>query len=120
MSQITIGQVTFRLVSETRQDSWIARAESNETGERFGIECSGSTQAEVIERLHAWLEWQREHVVALDKLQQAEHAYHRAVVGGAFVGTTEGSSVFEARKALLELVDEARATLDEVRARKPA
>lgn len=116
---LTIGSVTFRLTSEARPDRWIARAELAGTGERFGIECAGTTEAEALDRLRAWLEWQQEHAAALETLQRAEHAYHRAVVGGAFGGSPEGSPVAETPQVSLDEVDAARVRLDEVRARKP-
>ena len=54
-----------------RDRRWVVYAEHPDTGERFGIECSGTTE-EAAERLWRWLEWQSEHAVALETLQEAE------------------------------------------------
>ena len=116
---LTAGSVTFRLTSEARPDGWIARADLAATGERFGIECAGTSEVEALDRLRAWLEWQQEHAAALETLQRAEHSYHRAVVGGAFGASSEGLPVAETSQASLDDVDAARVRLDEVRARKP-
>jgi hypothetical protein len=69
--------------------------------------------------LSRWLEWQHEHTAALEALQRAEHALHRAIAGSAFVSSSDGPSADELRRESLEHVDAARVRLDEVRARNP-
>jgi hypothetical protein len=64
-------------------------------------------------------QWQREHAVALEELQEAQRAYHRTVAVTAFQGTTEEPSGEEMRRASLEALDAARLKLDDVRARRP-
>jgi hypothetical protein len=108
-----------RLVCEQRDGQWIARAVREDTGDPFGIECSGATEADARARLTRWLEWQREHTAALADLQQAERAYHRTIAGSAFASVSEGPSAVEMQKESLAAVEAARVRLDEVRARKP-
>ena len=119
MKEISIGERRYRLIAERRDTQWIAHAERADTRDRFGVECSGATEAEAIERLSRWLEWQCEHTAALEALQRAEHAYHRAIAGSAFAVPGEGPSPLELQKESLEAVEAARVRLDEVRARKP-
>ena len=109
----------YRLVASQRDGQWIAVAERADTGDRFGIECAGPSEAEAVDRLSRWLEWQSEHTAALAALQRAEHAYHRTIAGSAFASPTEGPSAIELQKESLEQVEEARVRLDDVRARKP-
>jgi hypothetical protein len=90
-----------------------------DTGERFGVECAGETEAAAIDRLIRWLTWQDEHAAALEDLQQAERAYHRTVAGSAFVSPLEGPSAIELQKESLGQLEAARVRLDDVRARKP-
>ena len=78
-----------------------------------------STEAEAIERLTRWLEWQREHMAALAALQEAEHDYHRTIAGSAFAAPAEGPSPVEMQKDGLKAVEAARLRLDDVRARRP-
>jgi hypothetical protein len=118
--QLSIGDRRFGLVSEERSGQWIARAVREDTGDPFGIECAGTTEAEAVARLTRWLEWQADHTSALAALQQAERAYHRTIAGSAFASPTEGPSAIEMQKEALETVEAARVRLDEVRARKPA
>jgi hypothetical protein len=111
--------VTYRIVCAAQGGRWIARAERPDTGDPFGVECSGATEAEATERLTRWLEWQRDHADALAALQRAERAYHRAIAGSAFANPTEGPSAIEIQKESLEAVEAARLRLDEIRARRP-
>jgi hypothetical protein len=111
--------VVTRVVCEQRGGQWIARAVREDTGDPFGIECSGPTEADARARLTRWLDWQREHAAALADLQQAERAYHRTIAGSAFVSVSEGPSAIEMQKESLAAVEAARERLDEVRARKP-
>jgi hypothetical protein len=119
MTVLTIGDRTYRVAATEREGAWAAHAERVDTGARFGIECVGATEADAIDRLARWLEWQHEHVVALDALQQAERAYHRTIAGSAFASAIEGPTAVEIQKESLAAVEAARVRLDEVRARKP-
>ena len=102
-----------------RDGQWIAHAERPDSGDRFGIECSGSSEADAVDRLLRWLDWQHEHAAALEALQRAERAYHRTLAGSAFANPTEGPTAIELQKESLEDVEAARVRLDEVRARRP-
>jgi hypothetical protein len=102
-----------------REGRWVAHAVREDTGDPFGIECAGDTEQEAIERLTRWLNWQKDHAAALDALQQAERAYHRAVSGSAFTSPTEGPTAIEIQRDALAAVETARIRLDNIRARKP-
>jgi hypothetical protein len=102
-----------------RDGQWVAFAIRDDTGDRFGIECSGRTESEAVERLSRWLDWQSEHTAALEALQTAEAAYHRTIAGSAFTSQTEGPSSLEMQKESLDAVEAARTRLDEIRARRP-
>ena len=110
--------MTFRIETLERDGQWVARAERQDTGDRFGIECVAPSADEAAARLARWLDWQGEHSVALEALQQAERAYHRTITGDAFVSPAEGPT--ELQKASLEALEAARVRLDELRARRPA
>jgi hypothetical protein len=111
--------VSYRISATERDGQWIARAHDEETGDPFGVEYSGPTEAAAVERLECWLDWQREHTVALEALQQAERAYHRTIAASAFLSASEDRSPIELQKDSLEAVEAARVRLDEVRGRKP-
>ena len=111
--------MTFRILTVARDGQWVARAEREATGERFGIECAGASEDEARMRMKSWLDWQQEHSAALEALQQAERAYHRTIAGSAFASPTEGPSAVEMQKESLEALEAARIRLDEVRARRP-
>ena len=119
MREVLIGNVRYRLVAERRDAQWIAHAERTDTGDRFGIEGTGATEDDALDKLSRWLEWQTEHAAALEALQRAEQAYHRTIAGSAFASPTEGPSAVEMQKESLDAVESARARLDEIRARKP-
>jgi len=119
MKEVSIGNVRYRLIAEQREGQWLAHAERIDTGDRFGIESSGPTEADALERLSRWLEWQSEHTAALEALQGAEHAYHRTIAGSAFASPVEGPSPVEVQKESLDAVEAARIRLDEIRVRKP-
>ena len=119
MKEISIGDQRYRLGAVERDGHWIARAERVDTGDRFGMECSGATQSDAVDRLERWLAWQSEHTEALEALQGAERAYHRAIAGSAFANPTEGPTAIELQNESLEELETARLRLDEVRARKP-
>jgi hypothetical protein len=111
--------VKCRIVAEERGGQWIARAVREDTGDPFGIECAGPTEADATDRLARWLTWQEEHADALDALQRAERAYHRTIAGSAFANPNEGPTAIELQKESLDAVEAARIRLDEVRARNP-
>jgi len=120
MNEISIGTVRYRLQAAQRDDSqWIAHAERCDNGDRFGVECAGASEAEAMQRMQSWLEWQREHSDALESLQTAERAYHRTIAGSAFASPTEGPSPNEMQKESLDAVEAARTRLDEIRSRRP-
>lgn len=119
MPDRTIGETSYRITASQRGGRWIAHAERADTGARFGIECGGATEAEAVDRLVRWLDWQHEHASALDALQHAEHDYHRTIAGSAFASPTEGPSAMEMQKDSLEALEAARERLDEIRGRKP-
>jgi hypothetical protein len=120
MREITVGDRKYRVVAIRRDDDWTAHAERVDTGESFGIECTGPSEVAAADRLVDWLMWQYEHSAALEALQQAERAYHRAIAGSAFANPTEGPTAIELQKESLEQVEAARVRLDEIRARKPS
>jgi hypothetical protein len=111
--------MSYRIGTCERDGQWIAEARRDDTGDPFGIECAGATEADAVARLTAWLDWQREHAAALEALQEAEQAYHRTIAGSAFLSASEGPSATEVQKESLDAVEAARLRLDEVRARKP-
>jgi hypothetical protein len=119
MKKISVGDAQYQVLCELRDGQWIARATRVPTGDPFGVECAGETEAEAVARLTRWLEWQSEHAAALDALQRAERAYHRTIAGSAFASPTEGPSAIELQKESLEAVEAARVQLDEIRTRKP-
>jgi hypothetical protein len=111
--------MSYRIEARERDGQWVAQARRDDTGDPFGIECAGATEAAAVARLTAWLDWQREHAAALEALQQAEQAYHRTIAGSAFLSASEGPSAVEIQKESLDAVEAARVRLDEIRARKP-
>jgi len=119
MKTVTIGSLTYRIPATERDGQWVARAERADTGDRFGIECTGASPDEAVCCVERWLAWQHEHVAALEDLQRAERAYHRTIAGSAFASPTEGPSAIEMQKESLEAVEAARVRLDEIRMRRP-
>ena len=119
MAEITIGGSRYRLVAVERAGRWIAHAVREDTREPFGIDCSGPTRDDAIGRLSAWLVWQSDHAAAIESLQIAERAYHRAVAGSAFANPSEGPTPLELQKESLAAVEAARVRLDAIRARQP-
>ena len=111
MTDITSGTSRYRVVCVEREGNWIAHAEREDNGDRFGIECAGATRADAVARLTHWLEWQREHAAALEALQLAERAYHRTIAGSAFVSPTEGPSAIELQKESTFISPNAKASL---------
>ena len=119
MREIAVGDRRYRLVAVQRGGGWVAHAELPGTGERFGTECTGPTDAAALDQIEAWLVWQDEHAAALLALQQKERAYHRTIAGSAFASPTEGPTPIELQQESLQAVEAARLRLEEVRARKP-
>lgn len=109
----------YRVRVTQRDGQWVAFAERADTGDRFGIECCGATEAEARERLMRWLTWQEEHTSALAALQDAERDYHRTIAGSAFANPSEGPSAIELQKDALDRVEAARIRLDQIRAARP-
>ena len=113
------ARVDYRIVAVERNGLWVAHATHADTGRRFGIEASGRTERDATDRLTRWLTWQSDHAAALDALQEAERTYHRTVAGRAFravAGDTENTGE---RQQSLDTLEDARRTLDRVRARRP-
>jgi hypothetical protein len=117
--QVTVGDVTYRIDTAERDGRWVAVAVRTDSGKRFGSELIGESAQDAASRMGAWLEWQQEHTVALEALQQAERAYHRTIAGSAFASPIEGPTPIEMQKELLDVLEAARLRLDEVRARRP-
>ncbi|MEQ1908856.1 MAG: hypothetical protein ABMA15_08535 [Vicinamibacterales bacterium] len=113
---IQIDDVTYTVVVRCVQDQWTAHAVRSESGERYGVEVAAPTESEATLRLTRWLQWQREHTRALEKLQDAERAYHRAVAGAAF---SSAEAQITETKPSRAAMDAARNDLDDVRARRP-
>ena len=119
MKQIAIGDARYRVRCDQRDGQWLARAEREDTGDPFGVECGAASEADAVDRLARWLAWQREHADSLAALQHAERVYHRTIAGSAFANPTEGPTAIALRKASLDAVEVARLRLDTVRARCP-
>jgi hypothetical protein len=119
MKHVTVGDRQFILHAVERTGDWVAHAVREDSGDRFGIECAGVSEADAIARLTEWLAWQHEHAAALDALQLAEHEYHRTIAGSAFANPTEGPSPLELQKESLDAVEAARVRLDDIRSRQP-
>lgn len=117
METISLGERLYRIRAFECGDGWTAVVEHADTGDRFGLECTGPSRAEVVERLSHWLGWQHEHVAALADLQNAERAYHRVVAGGAFSGSLGDPAAQALQKESLAELEAATERLDRVRAR---
>ena len=119
MTIVAVGGATYHLVAAMESGRWLARAERQENGGRFGIACTGASEQEALTRLARWLQWQFEHSVALEALQRAESAYHRTIAGSAFASPVEGASALELQKESLAALEAARTHLDEIRSQNP-
>jgi hypothetical protein len=113
MRSVAIDGVQFVIAAAPIGDRWTARAERSPRGTRFGPACTGSTEAEAIDRMAVWLAWQADHVRALEALQQAERDWHRAIAG------TFAEGAGDRPDPALSLIEAARVRLDEIRARRP-
>ena len=116
--KLSIGSTVYRLVTTERNAQWTAHAVRAESGVRFGVETTAPGEQEATDRLRRWLEWQYDHTQALEALRQAERAYHRALADAAFAVSVD-SQAPGGSKASLDVVDAARAQLDDVRTRRP-
>ena len=90
MRHISIGGVAYRLNAVERDGQWVARAEREENGRPFGAEWSGATDAEAMDGLSQWLEWQDEHQKALERCKLAERTTAR-IAASAFANTAEAN-----------------------------
>lgn len=115
---VTIGPEQYRLAADERDGQWMAVAQRLEDGCRFGPPAWGATPEEALDRMAAWLAWQREHQEALAALQEAERVYQR-LVAGRLVAGADDPSVAELEKDARERLEEARRRLDEIRERRP-
>jgi|GEM_PF-3279996 len=116
---LTLGPHTYTLHATEQAGTATAHAVRVDTGDRFGIDVTGNSEPEALDKLTRWLEWQYAHTQALEALQQAERAYHRALADAAFA-TARDSNAVDGSKVSLEQVDAARTTLDDVRGRRPS
>ncbi|PYR46213.1 MAG: hypothetical protein DMF89_22710 [Acidobacteria bacterium] len=116
--EIVVGELRYRIKAVAREGRWVAAAERAQTGERFGVECTGDTDAVATERMAGWLDWQHQHSVALEALQRAERAYHRNLAANTLASWPDERSL-EAQREALEAVDRARLRLDAIRAHRP-
>ena len=80
---------------------------------------SGANEAEALDRLTRWLEWQSEHAAALEELQCAVRAYHHRTIAGSGVASPTGPGAMEPGQESLDALEAARVRLDEIRARRP-
>jgi len=119
MAEISVGGAQYLVSASASAGGWTAVATRADTGERFGIECAGETEAAAIHRLNDWLVWQDEHTTALAALQRVQHEYHRRVAAHAFARSAAGAEAGDLQKDALDLVEAARQELDRVRARRP-
>jgi len=116
---VAVGGVEYRIEASQREGRWTAIARRTDTAARQGPPVGGASEDDAVTRMTAWLEWQHEHTVALEALQQAERAYQRIIAGSAFLSGPEGPSSIELQKEALARLEDARLRLDEVRQRKP-
>jgi hypothetical protein len=116
---VTLAGEPFAIDATERDGAWTATARRAGTGERVGPGVKGATEREAIELASAWLEWQHEHVAALEALQDAERAYQRAVAGSSLAAGVDGLLPIEVQKEALSRLEDARLRLDEVRQRRP-
>jgi hypothetical protein len=119
MKELSVGDSRYWLVAVKGDSHWTAHAERQGADPRFGVEFEGTTEEEALDRLTRWLLWQAEHSAALDALQAAERAYHRAVTGGAFANRADGATTLDSQMGCLDAMEAARVRLDAIRVRKP-
>ncbi len=115
---LILGPHTYSLRTTEQAGSVTAHAVRADNGDRFGIDVTGGSEPEALDKLTRWLEWQYEHTQALEALQLAERAYHRSLADAAFAIARDANAV-DGSKVSLEQVDGARKALDDVRGRRP-
>lgn len=120
MPPLVVGGQAFIIRTARRGGACLAHAQRAETGDRFGADVTGATEADAVAGVTRWLEWQRDHALALEALQEAERIYHRSVADLAFAPRERDDARLRARRESLELVESARGRLDEVRVRRPS
>lgn len=119
MPPVTVGGHTFRIRSSSRSGRWLAHALRVDNGDRFGPEVAAASREEAEAAVIGWLEWQHDHIEALELLQAAERAYHRIAADHAFANVADRGAADLARRAAVAAVEHARARLDLVRNRRP-
>ena len=110
---------SHRVVTVERAGRWLAFAVDERTGDRYGVEVAGESEADVAAKLTRWLEWQGNHSAALEELQHAERAYHRVLAGSAFGDAGSAADADAVRVDTLAALERARVRLDDIRARRP-
>ena len=58
---LTIGPTTYDLTTTELNGRFTAYAVRGDLRERFGVEASGASEAEALDKLSRWLQWQYEH-----------------------------------------------------------
>lgn len=111
------GRYRVERVQEAGQ--WTAFLVETTSGHRVGVTFRGATEAEAVARVERWTAWQRDHDVALQRLQAAVRDYHRAETEGGLTAMHEDMADDERRLTALERLDRARVELDAVRRRRP-
>jgi len=119
MSDVVVRGQTFNIRVSRRDGRSVAHALRAETGDRFGENFTGGSDHEAVGCLTKWLEWQSDHAAALEALQEAERAYHRARASHMLASDTDRSSAGQERTECLERVALARERLDDIRSRRP-
>jgi len=119
VSQFTVRGQQFKVRLGRRDGRSVAYAVRAETGDRFGADFIAASDDEAVAALTRWIEWQGDHAAALESLQEAERAYHRAVAGHMLAGDADRPAAGQERGECLERMAAARTTLDVVRARRP-
>ncbi len=118
--RVLVGGVAYDIRTAREGARWRASAIRAHDGEPFGAPLEAALEAEAVERISVWLNWQHAHGEALATLQEAERVYHRSIADGAFAGDAPGATVTHDRRSLLAAIEQARAHLDVIRARRPA
>ena len=119
MSDVFVHGQRFDIRVSRRDGRSIAYAVRPETGDRFGADFAGTSDDEAVASLTRWLDWQDDHAAALEALQEAERAYHRAVASHMLAGEADRSAAGQQRSECLERVVSARERLDAIRVRRP-
>lgn len=118
MAPVVVGGRSYRIRRARRGDLWTAFAARVESGDRYGPDFAAPSEDEAARAVERWLEWQHEHLAALEALQSAERAYHRSMAEQAFGSLPDGTADRRLREALDD-VERLRIRLDGIRARRP-